>query len=254
MTSSDDSLSRRAAFVALAPLLLLQGRYVRRVTTRLPEPTGDRTGTAGAGPELGLLILGDSAAVGVGVETQCEALSGRLVAELSRTSRVSWTLVAKSGATASGTTRHLTRCCSLGRVDVAVVSIGGNDVVSHRSLADWLEDIEALVGLLRTRFAVRHILLSGLPPMHAFPAFPQPLRWYLGAKARKYDVALTRWASRQADCEHVSLVLPNLRELFAADGMHPGESAYRLWAIELAKRIRARWVATQCRPERRRGD
>ncbi len=52
---------------ALAPLLLWQGRHVRRVTPRLPEAAGPRAGTTGHGPPLRLLVLGDSAAAGVGV-------------------------------------------------------------------------------------------------------------------------------------------------------------------------------------------
>ena len=42
------------AAIALAPLLLIQGRYVRHVTPRLPEPTGARHGTVGAGEPLRL--------------------------------------------------------------------------------------------------------------------------------------------------------------------------------------------------------
>lgn len=247
MSSTRISLSYRSVSIPLAPLLLLQARHVRRVATRLLEPTGEREGRAGAGPELRLLILGDSAAAGVGVTTQEEALSGRLVQDLARTCRVSWTLVAKSGATTRGTTRHLMRC-PLGKIDVAVVSLGGNDVTGRRSLAAWLEDMEGLADLLRTRFAARHILVSGLPPMHAFTAFPQPLRWYLGAKARHYDLALKRWAASQPDCDHVALVPPKLDDLLAADGMHPGPSAYRLWGGELAKRIRERSVERSISP------
>ncbi len=73
-----------AATIALGPLLLLQGRHVRRVTPVLPEPPGPRQGRSGAGPALRLLILGDSAAAGVGASTQGEALSGQLVQTLAR--------------------------------------------------------------------------------------------------------------------------------------------------------------------------
>jgi hypothetical protein len=57
----------------LGPLLLLQGRHVRRVTPRLAEAVGPRDGTAGNGPPLRLLIVGDSAAAGVGVPVQGRA-------------------------------------------------------------------------------------------------------------------------------------------------------------------------------------
>jgi hypothetical protein len=93
----------------LGPVFALQGRYVRRVTPRLPEAPGPRAGTHGAGSELRLLLLGDSAAAGVGAPSQDEALCGRLTSELAQSFRVSWALVARSGATTAGTTRHLVR-------------------------------------------------------------------------------------------------------------------------------------------------
>src|SRR5689334_20066239 len=76
------AMGYRTASIALVPLLALQGRRVRRVTPRLPEPPGPRAGLAGDGPPLRLLILGDSSAAGVGAPSQDEALSGRLVSEL----------------------------------------------------------------------------------------------------------------------------------------------------------------------------
>ena len=70
--------------LSLAPFLILQGRHVRRITPRLPEPDGARAGQAGSGQPLRLLIVGDSAAAGVGVSTQQDALSGQLIALLSQ--------------------------------------------------------------------------------------------------------------------------------------------------------------------------
>ena len=230
----------------LGPVLALQGLYVRRVTPRLPEAPGLRAGTLGAGSELRLLVLGDAAAAGVGAPTQDEALCGRLTSELAQSFRVSWALVARTGATTAGTTRHLARSPAA-RFDVCVVSLGANDVMGQRPLARWLEDVDELATMLRTRFEVRYLLFSGIPPIHAFPAFPQPLRWYLGAGARQFDQALARWASGEPDCEHVPLPLDDLRQL-AADGMHPSPLAYRQWSVVLADRIRARWTASGAVP------
>jgi lysophospholipase L1-like esterase len=228
----------------LAPVLVLQGRRLRRATAPLPEPPGPRAGTRGDGPPLRLLILGDSAAAGVGAASQEEALSGRLVAELAPTFRVTWALVARAGATTAGTLRHLVRHpLEPDRVfDVAVLSLGGNDVTAGRGPERWLADLDALAELLRTRHGVRQLLCSGLPPMHAFPAFPQPLRWHLGRSARRFDAALARWVAGRPDCEHVPLALPPDDGLFAPDGLHPGPPAYQLWGAELARRVRARWA------------
>src|SRR4029450_1033827 len=225
----------------LGPVFALQGRYVRRVTPRLPEAPGPRAGTLGAGSELRLLVLGDSAAAGVGAHSQDEALCGRLTSELGQSFRGSWERVTRTGAPTAGTTRHLVRSPAA-RFDICVVSLGGNDVMGQRPLARWLEDVDELTMLLRTRFEVRHLLFSGMPPIHAFPALPQPLRWYLGARARQFDQALARWASGKPDCEHVPLTLDDLQQL-AADGMHPSPLAYRAWSVLLARRIRARWTS-----------
>ncbi|HET9455615.1 MAG TPA: SGNH/GDSL hydrolase family protein [Gemmatimonadaceae bacterium] len=235
------------ASVGLAPVFALQGRYVRRVTPRLPEPPGPRTGVRGDGPALRLLIVGDSAAAGVGAASQDEALSGRLVDELAPTFRVSWMVVARTGATTGGTARYLARrpADECDAFDVAVLSLGGNDVMGRRPLRRWLEDMGDVTAFLRERFAVRHILISGLPPIHAFTALPQPLRWYLGARARRFDRALAAWARSQSDCEHLPLELTNGAGLLATDGLHPGPRLYERWSTELARRVRACWTSIQ---------
>lgn len=231
-----------AASAALAPVLALQGRYAVKTTPRLPEPPGPRTGCRGTGRKLRLLILGDSGAAGVGAASQDEALSGQLIGELAQTFRVCWTTIARAGATTAGTIQHLARHQDENSnvFDVVAVSLGGNDV-ARRPLDLWIRDIEEVVSLLRSQFGVRQILLSGMPPMHAFPAFPQPLRWYLGATARKFDTALARWAATQSDCEHVPLSFNGDHRLLASDGLHPGPMLYTQWAIALAQRIYARW-------------
>jgi lysophospholipase L1-like esterase len=229
------------ASISLAPLFYLQGRYVQRVTPRLPEPPGARSGSAGVGPPLRIVIVGDSAAAGVGAASQDEALSGRLVADLATTYHLSWTLVARTGATTAATARYLSRQ-SAASFDIAVLALGGNDVLRRRPREFWLSDMKSLLDLLRTQFSVRHFLLNGLPPMHAFPAFPQPLRWYLGSTARRFDEDLARWSATQPDCDYLPLPLSiaAAAEQLASDGFHPGPLAYRQWSTELARRIRYR--------------
>lgn len=62
--------------IVLVPALILQGYRVKKNTPRLAEPQGLRKGVIGQGKALSILILGDSAAAGVGVEDQREALLG----------------------------------------------------------------------------------------------------------------------------------------------------------------------------------
>ena len=222
------------ATLVLGPVLLMQGRRVRREVPRLPEPPGARAGVAGAGPRLRLLVLGDSAAAGVGAGHQDQALSGQLVRALSPRFEVHWRLEAKTGATTASTIEHL-RSLPSAPFDVAVSSLGVNDVTAGRRVSHWLHEQAALRALLRERFGVGRLLVSGLPPVHAFPALPQPLRWYLGARARAFDQALRQSLAREPGVRHVGFDGGHdVASMMASDGFHPGPPVYAAWAERLA--------------------
>lgn len=224
------------ATAALGPLLLLQGLHVRRVTPRLPEPPGPRSGRAGKGAPLRLLVAGDSAAVGVGAASHDEALAGRLVAELSARRALVWQLEGRTGYTTVDMYAHLAALPE-DRFDVVVLSLGVNDVTAGIGRRRWLARQSALADLLQARFAPRALLFTALPPMHHFPALPQPLRWYLGARARDFNAALADWLPRHAGCH---LVAPDFRPdpaHIASDGFHPGPAAYAAWATRVARDI-----------------
>jgi lysophospholipase L1-like esterase len=227
------------ATVVLGPILLAQGRYVRRVTPRLPEAPGPREGVLGSGAPLRLLIAGDSAAAGVGAASQAQALSGRLAAALAGDYRVEWRLVARTGIGV----RELVDVLEAEPArpfDVAVTSIGVNDVTAGTSVERWVALQGELVRSLESRFGVAQALLSSVPPMHRFPALPQPLRWYLGGRASRLNGALAEWARERRDCEFVPVEFPLEPGLIATDGFHPGPAGYAEWARHLAQRIRAR--------------
>ena len=63
--------------LALAPLLVVQGWYVKRITPRLPEAEGARQGVTGQGQRLRLLVVGDSAAAGVRSEEHTSELQSQ---------------------------------------------------------------------------------------------------------------------------------------------------------------------------------
>ncbi|GGX59774.1 SGNH/GDSL hydrolase family protein [Saccharospirillum salsuginis] len=229
----------RLTTLALSPLLLAQAVYVRKVTPRLPEPEGDREGIAGTGQPLNLLILGDSAAAGVGVKYQSEALSGRLVDALSFDFRVRWTLLAKTGLTLDGII-ELSRAVTHPVLDVAVISAGVNDVTGGSSLARWREGIGTLYDRLHTALGCRLVIFTTVPPMQDFPALPTPLRQYLGHRAVLLNEEL-RTVLKGLD--HAALVDPDFAptpDVIAVDGFHPGFRAYRVWADALATLIRHR--------------
>lgn len=233
----------RLAAVAAAPLLIAQGLRVRRVTPRLPEAAGPRSGLAGQGPELSLLIAGDSAAAGVGAANQDEALSGAMVRVLGASHAVSWRLEARTGLKTSQVLARLAKLEAT-HFDVALLSTGVNDVTGGTRSAAFLVQQRRLVDLLKDRFGVRHVLLTSLPPMHAFPALPQPLRAVLGARARHFTTLLDEIAAADPHCEVVAPRLPLDRAYMASDGFHPGPLAYAEWGREAAAVILRRLAVT----------
>jgi lysophospholipase L1-like esterase len=229
-------LSLTAAMLALAPILLCQGKYVRRVTPKLPEADGPRFGEAGVGKPLRLLILGDSAAAGVGVNTQQEALVGQLVRGLEERFRVFWQVEAQTGATTRSTIGRL-KAAAPAKFDAVAISLGVNEVTCGRRVRTWLAELDELAGLLRHKFGIQRMLWSGVPAMHEFPSLPQPLSWFLGSRARLLDHALLRWTQQQPDCEFIAAPATGYAPLMASDGFHPGPKVYELWAAEIARRL-----------------
>jgi lysophospholipase L1-like esterase len=224
--------------LALGPLLLAQAIYTRRTLPKLPEASGPRHGTVGrgnTGPRL--LIVGDSSAAGVGVDNQDEALAGRLSRALARRlgSRVRWQLCALSGVT-SAQAIALLDVAEL--ADVAVVVTGVNDVIDQVRPAAALAARERLLAALRERTAIRHAVMTPVPPMHRFAGLPQPLRWLAGRDAAAHEAALARWAAGRPGVSHLPFDLPlDDPALLARDGFHPGAPLYRLWGERLADHI-----------------
>lgn len=226
------------AFAAplLAPLLLLQGLRVRRTVPQLPEPPGERAGQAGNGDLLRLLVVGDSSAAGVGAPTQSQALIGHLSTATAMERPLRWRLEAKAGATTASTLKCLSEI-EPEQFDLAVSVLGVNDVTSPTSVRVWLDNQARLRGLLRQRFGVKRIVVCGLPPMGEFPALPQPLRWYLGSKAKRFDAEIGRAVSAEENAHYFPLDFARDVALMAEDGFHPGPGAYADWGRRLAARV-----------------
>lgn len=231
--------------LALAPLLVAQALRTRARLPRLPEPPGERSGQAGSGPPLKLLVLGDSSAAGVGVAHQHDALAAPLAAALARAAgrRVAWRLLAQSGLT-TAQLLPLVRQEAPAPADVAVVVSGVNDVVDQVRPARAVAARTELLAWLRGTLSVGPVWFTPLPPMGRFAGLPQPLRWVAGRDARAHDEALARWAALQHDVHHPQVALPLEPGLLAADGFHPGAPVYHLWAQALAGHITQRLKET----------
>lgn len=236
------------AKLALAPLLVWQGRQVRRRALRLPEASGAREGVAGHGtgePGLRLLVVGDSSAAGVGVSNQHQALAEPLARALAKRldAPVAWQLIATTGHRAADAVASLRDASSIAPADVMLAVLGVNDAVAMSPAGPWLSALDALHACASERAGVRQSWHTALPPMGRFPLLPQPLRWVMGNEAERLDRALGCHLHGRVDRRLATLPPTPAGTLppgwVAEDGFHPGPQGYRRWAEALADQMAA---------------
>jgi lysophospholipase L1-like esterase len=240
-TATTDAVIRFAQplNLLLLPALVWQGSRLRSTMPRLPEAEGPRTGvTPGQGPAFHLAIVGDSSAAGVGAQRQQDALTGHLVAYVAEQigRRVSWRLVARSGATARSV-RHdlvpqLAGADPASRPDVVLTVVGGNDLTHYRPIPAWRRDMRTLIQAIRQQVGPVPVVLAGLPPFLRVPSLPQPMRAISGLRACAMDDVLRRLAHQTDNVWHVpSATLPTEGDdFFTSDGYHLATKGYRAWA------------------------
>ena len=251
-----------------APVYLYQGRKIKRDTVRLPEPNGERHGQVQLNsttdtpkehtqPMLNLMIVGDSAAAGVGSETQQEALVGNLIPILTQQpiiqttfNTLNWSLQATTGHTSFDILRRLYVLPAPSQpIDVMVLSVGVNDTTSSVSVDKWQQQIENIITIVQRKFGVRELIFLSLPPMAQMPAIPAPLNNFVGAKASILDNTLQQVCAAQDGVtymatdfarmidEHSNGTLIDIRVMFASDGFHPSSLMYGYWAQQLVELI-----------------
>lgn len=223
--------------LAFYPVLVTQGPFIKFRTPRLQEPKGAREGVVGQGPDLRLLIVGDSSAAGVGVSSQSQALSGRVAYGLAPYARLDWQLVARCGDTTPMALRRL-KAAQPRRADVAVIALGVNDIMRGTRCARWLEQTEVLINHLVKTVGIDHVYVSGLPAVSQFPRLPNPLRWTMGHQAERFDRALRGLVASRPDTTLIPADMVLDSGVMAADGFHPGPKVYAFWADLIVAQIR----------------
>lgn len=218
------------AMLPTAPVLLAQGRRLRRDTIRLPDAAAPWQGTLDGPDPLRLLVLGDSTAAGVGAATQDDALPGNLARLLgARTGRgVQWTAAGRNGATSRDLVTDYLDTAVAERWDVVFLTIGANDALGLRTRSAFARDMRVILNALTSVSPV--VLVSSLPAFFRFELLPNPLRFNLYLHSRSLEDA-ARTIAATFDGVHMSPPPPPYTDgFFATDLFHPSASGYRDWA------------------------
>ena len=247
--------------ILFIPLYIHQGKKLKRTAIQLPEASGERRGslsltnpdhnqsTSSDGKTLNLMIIGDSAAAGVGADTQEQALAGQLLASLQNLpllkanfAQIDWAVYATSGHTSFDSLRQLyVLTPPPSPIDIMIVNVGVNDTTRNVSVTRWRAQIEDIIVIAKRKFGTTHIIFPCLPPMAQMPAIPKPLNGFVGAKAEQLDQALQQVCERHNNVIYTPIDFTqadfNVDEMFAIDGLHPNATAYTYWASKLAEQI-----------------
>jgi len=226
--------SRLLAFV-LAPYLFPQSRVILSHLPILPEADADWRGTTdgpGTDKPVRLLVLGDSTAAGVGVETIRDGLAGNLAralaARLDR--RVEWTVIARSGATTGEVRNFFLGLASRQSFDYVFVTTGVNDVMQLRRKRAFAADLALIIDGLEKASPNAEIMLAGIPRMEHFTSLPDPLGTILGARAYRLNTAAHAVLAAHPRVIHTPPWPIETEGFFARDDFHPSAAGYAAWA------------------------
>ncbi|MFI7075967.1 MULTISPECIES: SGNH/GDSL hydrolase family protein [unclassified Micromonospora] len=251
-------VARTAAVSLLASTLggaaVLAGQAVAARNRRYAQPELGLALRATVGrsdaPVLRLVLLGDSSALGVGVDRLGDTIGGQLaelLAEGPAGRQVHLSSVGVSGSRSTDLATQVARALLGERPDVAVILVGANDVTGMRRPADAAAYLGAAVHRLRQ--AGVEVVVGTCPDLGAVRAIAPPLRQVVGLVGRWVARAQTG-AVLDAGGTVVDLATetgPVFRAdagTFCHDGYHPSADGYRVWAHALLPAVVAAAAVT----------
>ncbi len=212
----------------------------------------------GLGRPYQLVVLGDSLAAGLGAETKYQTIGGIIAVGVAAVAGrpVRLTNVAEVGAESSWLEGQVERAlAAVAQPDVALITIGGNDVTHRIDRAVAVRHLGEAVRRLRAAGA--EVVVGTCPDLGTIEPMPHPLRALVRYLGRDLAAAQTV-AVIEAGGRTVSLgdllgpeFMSSPREMFSVDRFHPSAIGYARVASALLPSICAAlnlWSGTAERP------
>jgi lysophospholipase L1-like esterase len=209
----------RVPAVLLAPIVLVQGSRLRKSIPRM-SPAEPRSGGSRAAGALRLLVLGDSSAVGTGVEQMADALAGQLARRMPEP--VAWRVVGANGLRSDEVLHDQLAPALAEPADLIVVLVGWNDALQMRSAREFGAATAELLDALREHNPDARLVLVAAPQFGRFTVYPQPLRAVLGA----HVAGITAVARELTSARGIPLVPGFDGVHVSADRFHPDAIGY----------------------------
>ena len=208
-------------------------------------PDADKRYKKRYGDPIRLLVLGDSIAAGLGADDGGGTLGARLAKKVAKATHrsVDLTTGAIVGTESSQVMAQVDALPPTYRADVAVLIVGGNDVIHRVPVAESVRHLTEVVARLRELGTP--VVVGTCPDLGALRAVPNPLR-ALGSRVSRQLAAAQAEAALAAGAHVVSLAtvvgpffITNPDEMFSLDRFHPSELGYRRTAEALLPSVLA---------------
>ncbi|MEI6495001.1 MAG: SGNH/GDSL hydrolase family protein [bacterium] len=181
-----------------------------------------------------VLMIGDSTVVGAGASNPLKTIAGRFGTECQN-----WEIV-NMGKNGDRTVRLVNRVKfdNIGHFDLAIIQIGGNDVVYATPISQIEEDINLI--LKKVKSLSSHVMLMSTGNPEIAPLFP----WYLddvySARSQQINQLFSDAAVREgvvfiSTAEQSSSIVDS--NYWASDHFHPSDSGYDLWYGLIKRRL-----------------
>jgi lysophospholipase L1-like esterase len=181
-----------------------------------------------------VLMIGDSTVVGTGASSPLKSIAGRFGTECKN-----WEIV-NMGKNGDRTIRLANRISigKIGKFDLIIIQIGGNDVVYATPLDQIKEDIDLI--LEKMKVSARHVMLVSTSDVELTPFFPWYIKDIYSEKSEKINQIFSEAASRHgvlfvSTPSELASSLDDNNKYWAGDRFHPNDNGYQVW-FDLIKR------------------
>jgi acyl-CoA thioesterase-1 len=123
--------------------------------------------------------------------------------------------------------------------DLIVLSVGANDIMQHRKLGTFKKEYNQLIEQLNQTKAL--IVVTNVPDLSLAPVLPKYALPYCKIQVPRFNGVIKHLVHKYGvvfvDLYQQSQLFHGYSELISADGLHPSDAGYALWANTIITKI-----------------